>query len=84
MALSGQAGLQDALKDCYIETESLDGANQYRCSSCNQLVDAKRVRNILKIICMHAVSIINYGSIVGMSSAQIASDFDLCPLEIPV
>ena len=45
VALSGQAGLQDALKDSYIETESLDGANQYHCSSCNQLVDAKRVKS---------------------------------------
>ena len=43
MALSGCSGLQDALKDMFIETEMLEGANQYHCSSCNQLVNAKRV-----------------------------------------
>ena len=43
MALSGRAGLLDALKDTYINTELLEGANQYYCSYCKQLVDAKRV-----------------------------------------
>ena len=43
VALSSRAGLEDALKDSYIESETLDGANQYHCSNCNKLVDAKRV-----------------------------------------
>ena len=43
VALSGRAGLLDALKDTYINTELLEGANQYYCSYCKQLVDAKRV-----------------------------------------
>lgn len=47
VALSGQTGLQDALKDMYIETEVLEGVNQYRCSNCDQLVDAKRVRTAI-------------------------------------
>lgn len=35
--------LQQALEELYIHTELLEAANQYRCSSCDQLVDATRV-----------------------------------------
>ena len=53
VALSGQSGLQDSLKDMFIETETLEGANQYRCSNCDQLVDAKRVSTLYT--CMHVL-----------------------------
>ena len=43
VALSGRSGLEEALKEAYIEQETLEGANQYRCERCDQLVDAKRV-----------------------------------------
>ena len=46
VALSGRPGLEDSLKDMYIDTEMLEGANQYHCSSCKQLVDAKRVSGL--------------------------------------
>ena len=44
VALSGHAGLEDALKDSYIQLEQLNGSNQYQCSNCCKLVDATRVR----------------------------------------
>ena len=43
VALSGRSGLEEALKEAYIEQETLEGANQYCCERCDQLVDAKRV-----------------------------------------
>lgn len=41
--LSGRPDLQQALRETYIDTELLEGANQYSCGNCKQLVDAKRV-----------------------------------------
>ena len=43
VALSGHSGLEDALKESYIKLESLEKQNQYYCSWCKKLVDAKRV-----------------------------------------
>lgn len=60
MALSGRTGLEDALKNSYVETETLDGANQYHCSICNQLVDAKRVYTTLGISTLLNIPIISY------------------------
>ena len=46
VALTGRTGLQQALKEMYNDTEVLDGPNQYHCSKCDCLVDAKRVRHM--------------------------------------
>ncbi len=43
VALSGHSGLEEALKESYIKLESLEKQNQYYCSCCKELVDAKRV-----------------------------------------
>ena len=43
VALSGRAGLEEALKQMYCDHEILEGNNQYRCERCQCLVDAKRV-----------------------------------------
>ena len=43
VALTGRTRLEQALKEMYQETELLEGANQYHCTTCNCLVDAKRV-----------------------------------------
>ena len=43
VALTGRSHLEQALKEMYLDTELLEGANQYHCSTCNLLVDAKRV-----------------------------------------
>ncbi len=47
VALSGHSGLEDALKESYIKLESLEKQNQYYCSWCKELVDAKRVGRTL-------------------------------------
>ena len=41
--LSGRSGLEQALKETYIDTEVLQGSDQYWCEGCQQLVDAVRV-----------------------------------------
>ena len=46
VALTGRSGLQQALKEMYVDTELLDGANKYHCSKCDRLVDAKRVSHM--------------------------------------
>lgn len=51
VALSGCASLEKALNDMYIDTELLEGPNQYSCENCQKLVDAKRVSSI--IFCSH-------------------------------
>ena len=51
MALSGHGGLDDALKDSYIQLEQLTGNNQYFCSNCQKLVDASRVRGVGLMSC---------------------------------
>ena len=38
--VSTQDTLQQALEELYIHTELLEAANQYQCSTCDQLVDA--------------------------------------------
>ena len=43
VALSGQAGLEDALKTSFINLEQLNGSNQYFCNRCQKLVDAEKV-----------------------------------------
>ena len=42
--LSSRSGLEQALKETYIDTEVLQGSDQYWCEGCQQLVDAVRVR----------------------------------------
>ena len=46
VALSGRAGLEEALKQMYCDHELLEGNNQYRCERCQCLVDAKRVNGV--------------------------------------
>lgn len=47
VALTGRSGLKQALKEMYNDTELLQGANKYHCSTCNNLVDAKRVCHMI-------------------------------------
>ena len=47
VALTGRTRLEQALKEMYMDTELLEGANQYRCTTCDRLVDAKRVCGLL-------------------------------------
>lgn len=39
--------VEDALDMIYMETESLSGDNQYRCSNCGNMVDATKVTNLI-------------------------------------
>lgn len=43
VALTGRGDLESALKEMFCDVEVLEGSNQYRCGTCNCLVDAKRV-----------------------------------------
>lgn len=43
VALTGRTRLEQALKEMYNDSELLEGANQYHCSTCDRLVDAERV-----------------------------------------
>ena len=58
--------LQQALEELYIRTELLEAANQYRCNSCNQLVDATRV-------CTEIVRRLCVGYVGGMLTPYIKS-----------
>ena len=41
--MAGRSGLQEALSDCYVDVELMQGKNQYRCEACHKLVNAKKV-----------------------------------------
>lgn len=43
VAVSGYSSLSDSLTDCYLNPEILSGNNQYRCDTCDKLVDAEKV-----------------------------------------
>ena len=47
VALTGRTRLEQALKEMYMDPELLEGANQYHCTTCDRLVDAKRVCGLL-------------------------------------
>ena len=46
VALTGRAGLQQALREMFNETELLEGDNRYHCGLCDRLVDARRVSHM--------------------------------------
>lgn len=48
VTVSGSVSLEQSLYDQYQDVEMLDGRNQYKCSNCNKLVDAKKVMSIPK------------------------------------
>lgn len=43
MVLSGCKDLQESLSMSYAAMEILEGRNQYKCGSCNKLVNATKV-----------------------------------------
>ena len=43
LSVAGSTGVEDSLKAAYLEYEMMEGKNQYRCSKCDKLVDAKKV-----------------------------------------
>ena len=43
LILSGCSSLEQSLSMSYIVKESLEGTNQYKCSSCRRHVDASKV-----------------------------------------
>ena len=43
LSVAGSMGVEDSLKAAYLEYEMMEGKNQYRCSKCDKLVDAKKV-----------------------------------------
>ena len=43
LSVAGSVGVEDSLKAAYLEVEMMEGKNQYRCSKCDKLVDAKKV-----------------------------------------
>ena len=45
MTVAGSVSLDQSLYDTYKDVEMLDGNNQYKCSNCNKLVDAKKVHS---------------------------------------
>ena len=45
--MAGSTGVEDSLQATYLEYEMMEGKNQYRCSKCNKLVDAKKVNIII-------------------------------------
>ncbi|XP_076349465.1 ubiquitin carboxyl-terminal hydrolase 40-like isoform X2 [Tachypleus tridentatus] len=47
--VTGYSSLQDSLNNTYLHRELMKGKNQYHCSSCNQLVNAKKGARILKL-----------------------------------
>ena len=49
VAVSGYSTLTDSLTDCYLNTETLSGNNQYRCECCNKLVDAVKVSLVFSV-----------------------------------
>jgi ubiquitin carboxyl-terminal hydrolase 40 len=49
VALTGRSSLEQALQEMYRDTELLDGANQYHCTRCDRLVDAKRECHLRKL-----------------------------------
>ncbi|KAL3831809.1 hypothetical protein ACJMK2_023512 [Sinanodonta woodiana] len=46
LAVAGHSGLEDGLKSCFTDVEVMDGKNQYRCGSCNKLVNATKCAKI--------------------------------------
>ena len=44
LSVAGSMGVEDSLKAAYQEYEMMEGKNQYRCSKCDKLVDAKKVK----------------------------------------
>ena len=76
IALSGHSGLEDALKESFIKLESLEKQNQYYCSSCKELVDAKRVGGVNFCLVFFQVMF------VGLSHQKASSNTDICTLEI--
>jgi ubiquitin carboxyl-terminal hydrolase 40 len=49
VALTGRAGLQQALREMFNETELLEGDNRYHCGLCDRLVDARRECRLRKL-----------------------------------
>ncbi|XP_019857565.1 PREDICTED: ubiquitin carboxyl-terminal hydrolase 40-like [Amphimedon queenslandica] len=49
VALTGRGDLESALKEMFCDVEVLEGSNQYRCGTCNCLVDAKRAAKLRKL-----------------------------------
>ncbi|XP_064647574.1 ubiquitin carboxyl-terminal hydrolase 40-like [Lineus longissimus] len=49
ITVAGNIGLENGLYNQYVETERLDGKNQYRCGACNKLVDAKKGARIRRL-----------------------------------
>lgn len=43
LTVAGSSGAEQSLREAYQEVEMLDGRNQYKCSNCDKLVDAKKV-----------------------------------------
>lgn len=43
ITVAGNSSLEDGLCASYLDMESLDGKNQYKCEQCNKLVNAKKV-----------------------------------------
>ena len=52
--VAGSSGLGESLQAAYLDTERLDGRNQYRCGSCNRLVDAEKV-SLLNLAYNHSL-----------------------------
>lgn len=53
ITVAGNSSLEDGLCASYLDMESLDGKNQYKCEQCNKLVNAKkgaRLRSLPEIL----------------------------------
>lgn len=47
LAVRGYSDIGESLADCYLNTETLSGSNQYMCQRCDKLVDAEKVKQLL-------------------------------------
>ncbi|XP_060066969.1 ubiquitin carboxyl-terminal hydrolase 40-like [Ylistrum balloti] len=53
VTVAGNSDLENGLHNAFCEMESMDGQNQYRCESCNKLVDARKgakIRSLPEIL----------------------------------
>ena len=69
--LSGRTGLEQAMKEAYIDTEVLQGSDQYRCEGCQQLVDAVRVSRRNVLVVSRSVLVVSRRSVLVVSRRSV-------------
>ncbi|XP_071484115.1 ubiquitin carboxyl-terminal hydrolase 40-like [Diadema antillarum] len=60
LAVGGYVGVQDTLRANYVEEETMEGSNQYRCDSCRKLVNARKGAKIRSLPPVLTLSLLRF------------------------